>query len=186
MFDAKKIEEKYGVGSKGAWLNLKEGENKMRIVSDFADYGNHFFPPNKSFICIGQENDCAYCKDGNKPSVQFVGYVIDRTDNQVKVLRIGYTIYKQISEFGKNEEYGFEGLPPYDITIVRKGQGKETEYTVIPARKNTELTSEEAEALMGIKNTPEQIIEKMKAKMGLGNEVMEAESDPEFKEAFGE
>lgn len=161
-----KVKKEYGVGGGGAWLTLQEGDNKIRIVSEFQAYGNHFDPStNKSAICIGKE-ECQYCKQGLKPNVQFLGYVIDRNDNKVKLLRIGYQIFQQLGEFGESEDYAFDVFPDYDITIKRTGEKLATKYTVIPARKNSKLTKEEKEMIEEKSETPKEIIESMKAKEG--------------------
>jgi len=164
--DIESIKNKYGISEGGDWMNLKEGENRIRIVSEFVDYGIHRDPElKKNVVCIGKEQ-CYYCKQGDKVRVQFLGKVIDRSDGRVKYLRIGYRIFQQISELAKSKEYGFDIIPPYDIVILKKGSGLNTTYTVFPARENTPLTDEEvkkAEALP----SPSEIIEKMKEKVPL-------------------
>jgi len=155
--------EKYGVGKD--WMTLKEGDNKIRIISEFEDYGVHFNPKEKkSVVCLGKDK-CPLCQQGYKPKVQFLGWVIDRSDNKVKLLRIGYKIFQQIGELAKSEEYGFDTIPDYDITIRKSGQGLETVYTVLPARQNTELTIEEKKMISNKIKPVKEIIEKMKAKV---------------------
>lgn len=162
--DYKETAKKYGVGS-GDWMNLQEGQNKVRIISAFEDYGTHFNPTiKKSTICIGKE-ECKLCQEGLKPRVQFLGWVIDRKDNQVKLLRIGFQAYQQIGKLAESDDYGFEETPEYDITITRTGQGLETDYTVLAARKNTELTPEERTQIAEKTKDPKEIIENMKAKI---------------------
>lgn len=160
------IEKKYQIGG-GEWLNLVEGANRVRLVSDCVDYGNHY-EGGKFTICIGKEK-CLLCQKGNKPNVQFLVWAIDRKDGQVKLFRFGYTIYKQIMAYKDNPDYKFETLPNYDFTIERTGKGKDTDYRVIAARSDTELTEKEkAEILEKIKD-PKEIIEKMKAKVEMLN-----------------
>ena len=173
------IEKKYNVG--GGWLTLKEGENKIRIVSDCFDYGNHFLD-GKSTICVGKEN-CAFCKKGLKPSVQFLSWAIDRTDGHLELFRFGYTIYKQIVAYKNNEEYSFESIPDYDFTVNRVGTGKQSEYTVVPARKNTKLSEAEKEDIEENANDINEIIDKMKAKVSKNEieddgETIEEDIDP--------
>ncbi|GAI28200.1 unnamed protein product, partial [marine sediment metagenome] len=92
----------------------------------------------------------------------------DRTDKQLKLLRIGWKIFRQLGEFAKSEEYSFEGVPGYDVTIRRVGQGLNTEYTVIPARHNAELTEKEQQLIKEKAKPPKDIIESMKAKAMTG------------------
>ena len=159
------ITKKYPMG--GNWLSLKEGDNKIRLVSDCVDYGNHFNPTTqKSVICIGKEH-CKFCKQGIEPSVQFLAWVIDRVDGKVKLFRFGYKIYKQIVAYKNNPDYAFEKIPEYDITITRTGTGKQSDYVVVPARHNTPLTDEEIEKITEKVKDPNEIIENMKAKVAL-------------------
>lgn len=157
------INKKYPMG--GNWMTLKEGDNRIRLVSDCVDYGNHYLPnANKSVICIGKEK-CAFCKKGIDPSVQFLAWVIDREDGKLKLFRFGYKIYKQIVAYKNNDEYEFDDIPGYDFTIHRTGTGKQSEYTVVPARKNSDLTDEEIEMIDKKAKDPNEIIESMKAKI---------------------
>jgi len=157
------INKKYPMG--GNWMNLKEGDNKVRLVSDCFDYGNHYLPNlNKSVICIGKER-CAFCQKGLEPSVQFLAWIIDREDGKVKLFRFGYKIYKQIVAYKNNPEYEFDVTPDYDFTIRRAGTGKQSDYTVIPARTNTEITEEEIEMIEKKTKDPQEIIDKMKEKI---------------------
>ena len=162
--DYKEIGAKYGVGGEGNWMKLDEGDNKIRIVSEFDDYGEHFDEKlNRSFICLGKEK-CEYCKEGVKPRVQFKGWVIDRKDNKIKLLTIGYKIHEQIGAFATSEEYGFETIPSYDITITKSGIGKATKYAVLPDRKDTPLTEEENKEVSKLQPVPE-IIESIKERL---------------------
>ena len=162
------ITKKYPMG--GNWLTLKEGDNKIRLVSDCADYGNHFNPATqKSVICIGKEH-CEMCKQGIEPSVQFLAWVIDRVDGKVKLFRFGYKIYKQIIAYKNNPDYVFEEIPEYDITITRTGTGKQSDYVVVPARHNTPLIDEEIEKITEKVKDLNEIIENMKAKVALSSE----------------
>lgn len=184
MFDnLSEVKKNYGIKDSGNWMKLKDGSNKVRIVSDFADYGIHSIKDNgkyRSEVCIGKDNGCYYCSQGSPVKVQFLGWVIDRADNQVKLLRIGWVIASQIKAYQESEEYGFKDLPPYDIDIVRSGEGLDTDYNVIPARKDTPLTPEEEEMIAKVVKDPREIIDKMKEKAK--NEVLTeltSEEEPE-------
>ena len=159
------VAKKYGVGTSD-WMNLEVGLNKLRIVSEFEDFGTHFQKAiKKSTICIGKEN-CILCQEGDKSKVQFLGWVIDRKDGNLKLLRIGYQIFKQLGLLGQSDQYKFDAIPTYDITITRTGTGLETEYTIMPDRQDTLLTEDEKEHIASLKSSI-QIIENMKAKVNL-------------------
>lgn len=162
------LQSKYGIKEKSDWLNLKEGSNKIRIVSNFVDYGVHSVKEEgkyKSVVCVGKENGCPYCAEKLPVKIQFLGWVIDRKDGEVKLLKIGWTIAEKLRNLKESEDYGFEDLPDYDIDIIRTGEGLDTEYDVIPARKSTELTEEEKKKISETIKDPQEIIDKMKEKV---------------------
>jgi hypothetical protein len=49
-----------------------------------------------------------------------------------------------------SEQYRFDNLPPYDVTINKKGSGLETEYKVLPDRTDTPLTEKEMALIMAL------------------------------------
>ena len=161
--DYKEVGQKYGIG--GDWMDLKEGDNKIRIVSEFKDYGSHFMGKGiPSLVCIGKE-DCQACKKEDNPKVQFLGWVLDRADGEVKLLRAGYQIFSLLGQLAESEEYGFDVIPKYDITINKTGEGLQTKYNVLPGREEKDLTNEESEKVMEKIKDPDEIIEAMKAKV---------------------
>jgi len=176
--DYKQSEEKYGISGGDEWMAIEEGDNKIRIVSEFIDYGEHFDNIKKrSFICLGKD-ECEYCKAGEKPRVRYLGWVIDRRDEKIKLLRFGHSIFKQIGALAVNEEYQFDDLPGYDMTIKREGKGLDTEYSVTPSRNDSELTEKEGEDIIEKVSDPHEIIENMKTKLekqlsGLGEDEKE-------------
>ena len=119
--------EKEGLVSGGDTFKFKEGQNRIRLLSE----------------CLPHRG--AY---QGKPNFKWLCYVIDRADGMVKVFFMPHTIYKQIAVLQKSDDYGFDDVPmPYDITVNAKGAGtKEVEYTLTAARKNTEVTPAEMDA----------------------------------------
>ncbi len=103
--------------------------------------------------------------NAKRSKVQFLVWVIDRSDAKVKMLRYGAMIQKQISELSKSEEYGFDDLPKYDLTITKSGKGLETEYGVMPARQDSPLTQEEKNAVTDKVKPVKEIIDAMKNKV---------------------
>ena len=146
--------------SGGGYLKLKQGENKIRIISEAEVFGKHF-KHKKSTICIGKDEGCELCQEGDKPKPSWLMWVIDRADNQIKMFEAGYMVVSQIQKLAQSSEYGFGGLPGYDMFIQKEGESLETEYTVTPARKDSELTEEEKESIAALKS-PETIVEEKK------------------------
>lgn len=145
--------------SGGGYFKLKQGENKIRIVSEAEVFGKHFVNK-RSSVCMGKE-DCPYCIDGDKSKPSWLMWIIDRTDNQIKMFEAGYQIIKQIQKMAQGTEYGFDALPAYDMYIQKEGESLETEYTVTPARKDSPLTEEEKENITTLKS-PSKIVEDKK------------------------
>ena len=161
-----RVEEKYNMGGGGNWMNLAEGDNRIKIVSEFAEYGQHYNTIMKrGIVCIGKEKRCEMCNQGDRPRVQFLLWVIDRADSKLKILRIGYQIYKQLRNFSTTKGYEFDIVPDYDILIKRSGKGLDTEYAIIPMRDSTPLTNKEKLQVADETTSLEDIIEKMKKKI---------------------
>lgn len=150
---------------KGEWLKLQEGDNKLRIVSDFESFGNHYIrETNDSGVCIGKEKGCRFCAVGDKPKVNYLCYVIDRKDNKVKLFRFGYSIYEQLVNMAQSEEWGFvSNIMPYDITIKKSGAGLMTKYQIMGSPKITQISDEELENVRTQK-TIEDVIKSLKDK----------------------
>ena len=167
-YDLGKVKEKYNLASND-WVKLEEGDNKIRFVSSYVDYGSHRdSEQNRRVICIGKENGCPHCARGESPSVQFLVWAIERKTGGLKPFRFGYKTFEAISALASSDDYGFKGLPPYDFVINRKGKGIETRYQVIAAREDTELTTEE-QVMIGKATPLEEILGKMKDKQSMAN-----------------
>ncbi len=116
----------------GSYFKPKDGNNVVRIVTEFVLYESSF---------------------QGKPTRKFVGYLIDRSDKAIKPAFLAKTIIDKIADLQMSgpapEGYGFDGVPmPYDINIKATGAGtKDVEYSVIPARTETPLTEEELKAI---------------------------------------
>ena len=121
-----------------SFYNLIDGDNKVRLLTDpvriMKFYDNVTKKSKVAFEACGYTNEA-------KP--RWLCYVIDRKENKLMLAEFPHSIMKQVLEYKNNPEYEFETAPmPYDITINKKGQKLETEYTVIPARQNTEVEKE--------------------------------------------
>lgn len=144
--------EKDNNGMTSEFMRLKDGKNTIRIVSEFESYPNHYIPTEKrSHICTVK--NCKYCDGGDKPKIRFLFRVIDRDQPVIdgvvstKLLDVGYSVFEQVVNLAKTEDYGFTEFPEYDIVIEKSGIGLSTEYNVIPKRDLTPLTDEEQMAV---------------------------------------
>lgn len=149
------------LNSDSMYLKLEQGENPLRIVSHFV------------------ENMRTY-DDGSK-KLQWSCYVLDRADDsKVKIATFGKSIMKQIQELAMSAEYGYDELPPYDMTVTRTGTGMETRYAVLAARKDTPLTQEEQEEVAEAKNLEQHFKEQEARRLAeeIGGEPVSTELPP--------
>lgn len=140
------------------FLKLKPGENRIRIGStqvfvhtrhsvkedDKWTVKPHTVPAEKCEVCQinGKDGKQAY-----PPQQRYSWLIFDRADkNAVRVLDVGFSVFKQIHAFSKDAEYG--APTSYDLKINKTGEGKDTEYAVIPVPKKVPLTADEEDALL--------------------------------------
>jgi hypothetical protein len=190
MKTQEEIKKEYNISSI-EWMTLKDGDNKIRIVSDLYDYGVHKVETAsgkyQTIICIGKDKGCKYCAEGSQSKVQFLCWVLDRNNNdRVKIMRIGYQIYKQINDLKISEMFGFEKVPQYDMKITKSGVGEDTNYIVVPDEENP-LTDKNKEMIMATISDPQVIINRMKSKI-LGNNPQEetVETEEHSNDDFAE
>ena len=148
-------------GSKQGFYDFEQGDNKVRIVSEAEVVFKHWIN-NKGVVCP-EDDSCTHCGEGHKPKKQYACYLIDRRDGQLKVGMLPASVGNQLKAFSQEPDYAFEGIPPYDVNIKKTGEKLETEYSVIPARGNSELTSAEVIAV-GLVKPIEEVVEAMKRK----------------------
>jgi hypothetical protein len=112
---ARKQAEAAGLLGSGDYLKLKEGANRMRLMSECLPHpGEYKGTKNFKWLC----------------------YVLDRIDGKVKPFFMPHTIYKALEAYQLSEDFGFDDVPmPYDVTVNADGAGtKEVKYTVMPGR----------------------------------------------------
>lgn len=161
MSEAEK-EMRPAVSATSDWFKVREGNNRIRLLSTMVPYASHF----NFGACLGKE-ECPVCKEDDeaRPSVKFLVNVLDYSDNEIKIAQLPYTIAKAIQEYQDSEEYSFDSAPmPYDITIkATKAGTKEVEYNVMASPKRTDVPTEVLTKLEK-KHTPEQVKDALKAK----------------------
>lgn len=126
-------EKTYNLG-KGEYFKLKNGDNRIRLVSE----------------CLPHEGSYQ-----GKPTFKWLCQVIDLVDGKVKPFFMSHNIYKQICslQMDKEEGYDFDEVPmPYSVNIVTENAGEKTiKTTVRPSSKRVLLTVEQ---LKEIEATP--------------------------------
>jgi hypothetical protein len=123
---ARQQAEDAGLISSSSFYKYKEGDNRLRLMSECLPHTSMF--------------------DGKK-NFKWLCYVLDRVDGEIKPFFMPHKIYKAIEALQLNPDYAFDEVPmPYDLTVNAKGAGTmDVEYSLIPARKETPLTSAESE-----------------------------------------
>lgn len=116
--------EKAGYVQGGDRFKIKEGPNRIRIVTEPIPHQGSY---------------------QGRPNFKWLVYAIDRADGQVKLFFMPHTICKVVRDLQKSDDYAFEDFPmPFDVTINATHAGtKEVEYSVTAARQNKDLTPAE-------------------------------------------
>lgn len=144
-----------GNGDATPYVKLQPGENRMRIVGLPYEVDIHWEETvdgsKKRIVCLG--SGCPICKAGHIPQKRFQILVIDRTDNKLKILEGGNSIFRQVKDYAMDPDYG--DPTKYDIKIKKEGSGRETKYSVMASPKKSDLTAEETELLGGAKTLAE-------------------------------
>jgi hypothetical protein len=100
---------------------------------------SHFFG-NRWYTCIQGVNDetCPLCERNIKAQTQMIYQVLDTSkrvgsdgnvyENEVKLYRVGTRVFRQLLAF--KAKYG--DLSKIDLEITRIGEGKQTQYQILP------------------------------------------------------
>lgn len=151
-------DNKEHIDQSGGWYKFSEGVNVFRILVE----PEVLYEAYKLGIC--------YTNCGYTGTPKYLTYLLDRKDNQIRLFKLPFKIFKTISEYQLDEDYAFDNFPmPYDIKVKAEGAGnKEVIYTTLP-KKPKELTEDELGEIAGFlgresNKTPAEIIEAMKAK----------------------
>ncbi len=132
------------------WYKYKEGDNKIRIMSDFL----------KTQGIQRGKMTAGYITDKNRPqgddkvTTKFWAWAIVRgktpEEDEFKIVSFGQGLVEQLGAYRHSPDYKFESFPmPYDINIRADKAGTiDVTYTMIPARANTEVTEAELGILL--------------------------------------
>lgn len=129
-------------GGESKYWRPKDGANKIRIVSEAVNVWKVFDKSNKSVRTFMNE-DAAKLEGGKEARMRVAVRIINRENGQLQIAEFGAQIVDQLADLATSEDFSFDDVPPYDITIQKSGSGLETEYKVIPSRMNTDLTENE-------------------------------------------
>jgi hypothetical protein len=170
-------QKKYGASGKD-YFSFKEGENRIRVLTEGIVIATHFFENgSKPSTCYGVDEGCPFHGTGapkddkgkeKKSSIKYTCYVLNVKDPEQKVqlADLPYSVIKQIGDYQQNIDYTFDSFPmPYDITVkYDKNASPNDMYKVIASPKREEVSKLVLEKLseqMDIE-TPQDHVEKKK------------------------
>ena len=137
----------------GMFLRVKDGENRIRVVTEPLKIWKSFDKATKTAKVYVTEAGAAKDPEA-KP--RWMMYVINRDGNQLQVAEFGTQVMNQFLDIATSTE-GFENVDAlmFDFILIKKGQLMETEYTLQASRKETALTEEERIMLVKAKSIQE-------------------------------
>ncbi len=130
------------------FYEMKVGDNNLRILTKFEKVNQLFVGEYPNSKYAGQVDDNYKPKEGESVSVQGWAWGIDRATGDLKIFQFGRAILALITGLKNTTDFGFESFPmPYDVNIKNTGAGP-ARYSIIPPRNNTDITEDEAAALL--------------------------------------
>ena len=168
------------------FMNLEEGENPVRLVSQPYQFYIHWTKDatgaNRKVRCALQ--DCPLCQAGERATARWYVSVINRKSERCSVLEIGPQIFKQILGLAKKEKWG--NPRKYDVNIERQPKGSQPLYIVSPEPK--EALSDDEKGMVKefiarvdlVKMTEAPTPDEIREKVGLPAEAVESSVDNDF------
>lgn len=115
-----------------SYMKLTKGENKFRIISKPITGWLEWVDKKPIHMQIDEEPEVT--DDENKPKKFLAMAVIDREDEQVKILELTQqSVIKAIKALAANPDWG--NPFGYDISVERTGEDLKTKYVVTPSPK---------------------------------------------------
>jgi hypothetical protein len=122
-------------------MRLKEGENVVRIMGNPVQTYIHWvtLPDGTQRKIVSPSNSPALVKKleeaGFRRQPNWIIKVLDRSDDEFKLLEIGNQIYKGIQTLFNNPKWG--KVTGYDISVNRGPKGQQPLYSVTPNPKES-------------------------------------------------
>lgn len=123
----------------GLFTKIQQGANRLRfvgqILTGFVYWNTDNKPVRLAAYPEDMPSDIRPDKNGNMViKDMWAGLVYNYQTKKVEIFEpTQATIHNALYTLEKNDEWG--DLLEYDVTITRKGEGLETEYTVTPSPK---------------------------------------------------
>lgn len=130
---------------KNDYIRLKEGENVVRIMGNPVQTYIHWLtlPDGSQRKIVSPASNPALVRRledaGFRRQPNWIIKVLDRSDDEFKLLEVGNQIYKGIQTLYNNPKWG--KVTGYDISINRGPKGQQPLYSVTPNPKESLETS---------------------------------------------
>lgn len=158
-------ENKRSNGDRAERFKLRNGNNNIVILTNPIGFSTAFG------LGIAYEG-CGYAQYAGR---KYKCYVLDLTDNQVKVADFSYTVAKSLSALSDGERTKFEGFPmPYSINLKSENAGTKEVKTDVLAMGDYTVSNDVAEQLSGFSPISE-VLENLKKWQMKQNESLEAQ-----------
>lgn len=121
------------------FMRLQEGENEIRVMGNPIQFYVHWLnrpDGSKRKIVSPVDNSSIVTRledSGFKRQAKWLIKVLDRSDNEFKMLEVGSQIYNGIRALYNNPKWG--KVTAYDISVVRGPKGSQPLYNVTPNPK---------------------------------------------------
>ena len=128
------------------------------------------------------DNGIVYKGCGFQGTPVGLAYVLDRSDNQIKLAKLKWGLIKELSTWEESGDYNLDGTYPMknDIRATKTGNGKQTKYVYNIIPKESEVPADWLEKEMEGKKTCSELIERWeeKAKEGNGDDDIDDDEPP--------
>ena len=134
------------------YAKFEQGDNIIRVISKGYLGLQHGLRGTRGWVNLGlctEDDTCEHCKKGNQAKRFWKWVVVDRKENEVKLLDAGIMIGDAICQMSNPEK---DGDPTkYDIVINRVGEKLKTQYTVKRSRADIPITKADISRWQGMK-----------------------------------
>ncbi len=171
------------------FMNLEEGENPVRLVSQPFQFYIHWTKDatgaNRKVRCALE--GCPLCQTGERATARWYVNVINRKTENCAVLEIGPQIFKQVLGLAKKETWG--NPRKYDVNIERQPKGSQPLYIVspVPHKPVTDdekgMVKEFTARVDLVKMTESPTPDEVREKVGLPSELQKSTVDNSFEDA---
>jgi len=126
-------------GTKSDFLRLEEGENTVRVMGNPVQFYIHWVvTPDGSRRKVNSPVDSPELvrrleDSGFRRQPRWLIKVLDRTDDEFRILEVGPQIYNGVKALYNNSRWG--KVTAYDVTISKGPKGSQPLYSVTPNPK---------------------------------------------------